>query len=76
MKLADVQCQNFMTSSNIRRAINLIKMKNSEDEDRIPQRIMIDGMENLISFWINLEIWIVCSIGTVCHVFRKEMLML
>ena len=25
-----------------------IKMKNSEGEDRIPQRVLIDGMEQLI----------------------------
>ena len=39
---------NFMTIENIRKAVLSIKLKNSEGEDRIPQRILIDGMEILL----------------------------
>ena len=35
-------------SENIRRAIKTIKMKNAEGDDRIPQRILIDGVEILL----------------------------
>ena len=35
---------NFMTSHNILKAVSAIKLKNSEGDDRIPQRILIDGI--------------------------------
>ena len=37
-----------MTSTNIRKAITTIKMKNAEGDDRIPQRVLIDGVEVLL----------------------------
>ena len=40
--------ENFMTSQNILRAVQSIKMKNAEGGDRIPQRILIDGISVLI----------------------------
>ena len=36
---------NFMTRSNIEEAIKSLKTKNSEGFDRIPQRIIIDGIK-------------------------------
>ena len=39
---------NFMTMTNIRKAILSIKKKNSEGDDRIPQRILIDGIDILL----------------------------
>ena len=39
---------NFMTPSNVLKAMKEIKLKNSEGEDRIPQRILVDGMNQLI----------------------------
>ena len=42
------QDKNFMTRENIRNAISTLKLKNSEGFDRIPQRILIDGMQLLI----------------------------
>ena len=45
----EVPDQNFMTSHNILRAVKSIKMKNCEGENRIPQRIMIDGIEVLLA---------------------------
>ena len=41
--------QNFMTSENIVKAVQSIKMKNAEGEDRIPQRILIDGISIILS---------------------------
>ena len=37
-----------MTSENVLKAMKEIKVKNSEGWDRIPQRILIDGMEMLV----------------------------
>ena len=37
-----------MTSANIMRAVRSIKLKNSEGHDRIPQRIIVDGIGSLI----------------------------
>ena len=37
-----------MTQANILRAVKSIKLKNSEGDDRIPQRILIDGVEILL----------------------------
>ena len=39
---------NFMTAENIVKAVKLIKMKNSEGDDRIPQRILIDGLSVMV----------------------------
>ena len=41
--------QNFMKSENIVKAVQSIKMKNAEGEDRIPQRILIDGISVILS---------------------------
>ena len=43
-----------MTCENIRRAALSIKMKNSEGDDRIPQRVLIDGIEILLGPLTNL----------------------
>ena len=40
--------KNFMSIENIRNAIQSLKLKNSEGYDRIPQRILIDGMTKLV----------------------------
>ena len=39
---------NFMSAENIIKAVQSIKMKNSEGSDRIPQRILIDGISILL----------------------------
>ena len=46
-----VQCteENFMTRENILKAIKSIKIKNAEGHDRIPQRLIIDGIDLLIT---------------------------
>ena len=41
--------QNFMTSENIVKAVQSIKMKNAEGDDRNPQRILIDGISIILS---------------------------
>ena len=38
----------FMTVENIRECMSNIKIKNTEGYDRIPQRILVDGLEQLI----------------------------
>ena len=45
----EAQDINFMTSGNILRAVHSIKMKNSQGDDRIPQRILIDGISILLN---------------------------
>jgi hypothetical protein len=50
----DVIDENFMTEENIIRAVKSIKIKNSEGNDRIPQRILIDGISCLIKPLANL----------------------
>ena len=40
--------KNFMSTNNIRNAILSLKLKNSEGYDRIPQRILLDGITLLI----------------------------
>ena len=40
--------QNFMTKVEIRKAIKSLKPKNCEGHDRIPLRILTDGMQILI----------------------------
>ena len=44
----------FMTRSNVEKCIKCIKLKNSEGYDRIPQRILVDGLEQLIDPLSNL----------------------
>ena len=48
-KKITVEDKNFMTPANIISAIKSLKLKNSEGFDRIPQRILIDGMSALIN---------------------------
>ena len=38
-----------MTTENIMKAVKSIKMKNAEGNDRIPQRILIDGISVLMA---------------------------
>ena len=40
--------KNFMSAINIRNAVLGLKLKNSEGYDRIPQRILLDGLSTLI----------------------------
>ena len=40
-------CMNFMTPNNVIDAIKTIKIKNCEGYDRIPQRILVDGIKYL-----------------------------
>ena len=40
--------KNFMTSENILKAVQSIKLKNSEGHDRIPQRLLIEGISVLL----------------------------
>ena len=46
--------KNFMTKENIIKAVKLIKNKNSEGHDMIPQRAMIDGIDILIDPLVKL----------------------
>ena len=43
------QNKNFMQTSDVRKAILSLKLKNSEGFDRIPQRILMDGIDVLIT---------------------------
>ena len=43
------QNKNFMTSADVRKAILSLKLKNSEGFDRIPQRILLDGISVLMA---------------------------
>ena len=45
-----IQCQSsmFMDPDSIRECILSLKMKNTEGYDRIPQRILIDGVDCLL----------------------------
>ena len=47
IKKLTVNKTNFMTHDNILKAIKLIKIKNSEGHDMIPQRIIFDGISFL-----------------------------
>ena len=44
----------FMTRNNILEYIDGLKLKNTEGNDRIPQRILIDGRDSLIEPLLNL----------------------
>ena len=52
-----IQCndKNFMISENIVKAVKSIKMNNAEGEDRIPQRVLIDGISVLLRPLINVH---------------------
>ena len=39
----------FMTKDNILECVKTIKVKNNEGYDRIPQRILVDGIDQLIT---------------------------
>ena len=43
-----VQCKMFMTSDHINECVKNIKIKNTEGFDRIPQRILVEGREQLL----------------------------
>ena len=38
----------FMTTNDIENCIRCIKIKNCEGYDRIPQRVLVDGIEHLL----------------------------
>ena len=42
------QCDMFMTRDSIRKCVTEIKIKNTEGYDRIPQRVLVDGLEQLL----------------------------
>ena len=42
-----------MTEINVRKAMESLKLKNSEGHDRIPQRILIDGADKCIQVFYN-----------------------
>jgi hypothetical protein len=48
MKLVNSENKMFMNSSDVRECILSLKSKNSEGFDRIPQRILVDGVEILL----------------------------
>ena len=48
----------FMDESSIRDCVGSLKVKNSEGFDRIPQRILSDGVEHLIRPLTGLLKWI------------------
>ena len=48
MQKIEVEEKNFMTEDKVREAIQSIKLKNCEGLDRIPQRLLVDGLVYLI----------------------------
>ena len=38
----------FMTTNDVKKCLESIKLKNTEGYDRIPQRVLVDGMEHLL----------------------------
>ena len=48
------QNKNFRSECNIRKAILSLKLKNSEGFDRIPQRMLLDGISLLIEPFMKL----------------------
>ena len=44
----DASSLNFMTKQDIISCIKMLKIKNCEGYDRIPQRVLIDGIDLLI----------------------------
>ena len=46
-KLPQIDEFNFMTEPDVRKAMQSLKLKNAEGQDRIPQRLLIDGAEIL-----------------------------
>ena len=51
-----IECtdNNFMTEQNILKAVNSLKIKNCEGHDRIPLRVIIDGIQILLKPLTNL----------------------
>ena len=47
------QCGMFMTRDNNRECVSEIKVKNTEGNDRIPQRVLVDGVEQLLESLTN-----------------------
>jgi hypothetical protein len=47
-KLVNTENRMFMTSDDLRDCIMSLKSKNTEGFDRIPQRILVDGVEFLL----------------------------
>ena len=43
------RCGMFMTSKDIRECIKSIKLKNTEGYDGIPQRVLVDGLKQLLA---------------------------
>ena len=48
-KRIEAQCEMFMTGLNISECVKKIKIKNTEGYNRIPQRILVDGLEQLFA---------------------------
>ena len=44
----------FMDGASIRECIMSLKVKNSEGFDRIPQRILVDGVDHLLAPFVTL----------------------
>ena len=44
----------FMTGLNISECVKKIKIKNTEGYDRIPQRILVDGVDQLLDSFVGL----------------------
>ena len=71
----------FMTTTDILECVNQLKMKNCEGYDRIPQRILIDGISILINPLSNLfnliykdcqipQQWLIAKITSTCYFER------
>ena len=45
----NVENHDFMLQSDVLKAVNSLKIKNCEGHDRIPQRVLIDGINHLIT---------------------------
>ena len=50
-----------MTRENIRKCVSEIKIKNTEGYDRIPQRVLVDGLDQLLDPLSNLFEMIYCQ---------------
>ena len=48
IKMIDAGNWMFMSTDEIMKCIKSIKLKNCEGFDRIPQRVLVDGMEHLL----------------------------
>ena len=61
IKKIDAQCEMFMTRENIRKCFSEMKIKNTEGYDRIPQRVLVDGLDQLLDPLSNLFEMIYCQ---------------